>query len=408
MALKHYKVRAEIVRKTTDPFFNPKKHGSQTITYYNCFFDINNLIPRIEDMPIKPANPRDHENLPKNKSVMKDIREEYFSESSEFHLKNSGIIINVKYVDELNDNVLNIVVDEDELKRHGILNGGTTFTVLSRAIKELKEKGLDLPRNQYVKVELRVGVDPKTIPSISEGLNTHASVTQTSLLELDNKFDFIKNVLDHLKWGKKVSYRQYGDGEIEVTRLLQLMTMFNVNHYIHGSDKHPNKAYSSKASVVKSFMSREEDYHALANILPDIVRLMDHLRLNAHTNEVLKNRRSSNYVKAARNDQEFKLITQDIIISHDVADAFLFPVLAAFRVFVGANEGQDITWRIPFSDVLSFATQVSEKMFSKMDRIYKELNDVNALGKVSSTWETMYNLLEREFYRSESKIKKIA
>lgn len=390
MTIKHYKVRAEIVRKTVDPFFNPKKHGTQTITYYNCFFDINNLIPRMMDVPIKPANPRDHDNLP-NKAVMRDIRDEYLNDQSMFHLKNSGITMNVKYVDEIGDNILNIAIDEDEEKRHGILNGGTTFTVLKNVIKELLEVDYDLPRNKYVKVELRVGLDPRLVPSTSEGLNTHASVTRASLLNLENKFDFIQNVLKDQPYGNQISYRQYEDGDIDITRLLQYMTVFNINFYKKGGDRHPVKAYSSKTTCVNSFIAKEKDYHSMTNILPDILELVDEIKLQAL--ECLANKRSSKYVIPARNKKEFLLLTKNDIISHDIADAILFPILGAFRSCLITDGDELITWRKPFYEVVSVFQSVAPKMFRKIDKIYKEVGDVNQVAKLSSTWEAMYFIL---------------
>ena len=404
MSIKTYKVRAEIVRKTTDPFFNPKKHGSQTITYYNCFFDINNLIPRMMDMPIKPANPRNHENLP-NKAVMRDIREEYLNDTSMFHLKNSGITINVKYVDEIGDGILGIAIDVDEEKRHGILNGGTTFTVLKNVIKELQEDNYDLPRNKYVKVELRVGLDPKMVPSTSEGLNTHASVTRTSLLTLDNKFDFIKDALKDQIYSDKISYRQYEDGQLDVARLLQYMTVFNINDYKRGGDRHPVKAYSSKSSCVKSFELKEKDYRAMKNIIPDIIYVVDDIRLTSHG--ILANKRSSKYVKASRNKNEFNLISfpkGDNIISHDIADAILFPILGAFRSCLITNDDDLITWRRPYLEIGGIFEKVAPKMFRKIDKIYKEVGDVNQVGKLSSTWEAMYNILDEEVNKVLKKV----
>ncbi len=390
MTIKHYKVRAEIVRKTVDPFFNPKKHGTQIITYYNCFFGINNLIPKMMDVPIKPANPRDHENLP-NKAVMRDIRDEYLNDQSMFHLKNSGITMNVKYVDEIGDNILNIAIDDDEEKRHGILNGGTTFTVLKNVIKELLEVDYDLPRNKYVKVELRVGLDPKLVPSTSEGLNTHASVTRASLLNLDNKFDFVQNVFKDLPYGNLISYRQYEDGEIDITRILQYMTVFNINFYKKDSDRHPIKAYTSKTTCVNSFIHKEKDYHSMTGILPDIMELVDEIRLQAY--DCLSNKRSSKYVMTARNKKEFLLLTNNKVIGHDIADAILFPILGAFRsCLITDNEGL-ITWRKPFYEVVSVFQSVAPKMFRKIDRIYKEVGDVNQVAKLSSTWEAMYSIL---------------
>lgn len=389
MALKEYQVRAEVVRKTIDPFFNPKIHGSQVITYYSCFFDINRLIPKMMDMPIKNANPRNHENLT-NTAVRRDIRDEYLNDDSMFHLKNSGITMNVKYVDEVGDGILRIVVDEDEEKRHGIMNGGTTFTVLKNVISELQQDGYDLPRNKYVKVEIRVGMDPKTVPSISEGLNTHASVTKASLLALDNKFDFIKNALSKETYADRVSYRQYEDGDVDVTRLLQYMTALNIHQYGKEDDNHPIKSYSGKSSCVTAFEKKEADYQSMSGILPDILKLVDEIKLQAYS--CTANLRSSKYVIAAKNKNDFSLLTKNEVLSHNITDSILFPILGAFRCCLVSGDNQ-LHWRKPFNQVLGIFDAVAPKMFRKINKIYKEVGDVNQVAKLSSTWESMQDIL---------------
>ena len=401
MALKEYQVRAEVVRKTIDPFFNPKIHGSQVITYYSCFFDINRLIPKMMDMPIKNTNPRNHENIP-NTAVKRDIRDEYLNDDSVFHLKNSGITMNVKYVDEVGDGILRIVVDDDEEKRHGIMNGGTTFTVLKDIISELEKDGYDLPRNKYVKVEIRVGMDPKTVPSISEGLNTHASVTKASLLALDNKFDFIKDALSKETYADHISYRQYEEGDIDVTRLLQYMTALNIHQYGQDDDNHPIKSYSGKSSCVTAFGNKEADYHSMSGILPDILELVDEIRLEAHS--CLATKRSSKYVIPSRNKNDFSLLTMDKVISHNIADAILFPILGAFRCCLVSGDNQ-LHWRKPFNQVLGIFDAVAPKMFNKIHKIYQEVGDVNQVAKLSSTWEAMYNILSNVV---EKELRKVA
>lgn len=400
MALKTYKVRAETVRKTIDPFFNTKKHGSQTITYYNCFFDINRLIPKMMDMPIKPANPRVHDNLT-NTAVRRDIRDEYLNDESMFHLKNSGITMNVKYVDEIGDGILDIVVDEDETKRHGILNGGTTFTILKNTIKELEEENYELPRNKYIKVEIRVGLDPKMVPSTSEGLNTHASVTKASLLTLENKFDFIENALSKKSYGGRISYRQYEDGDVDVTRLLQYMTALNIRQYDRKDDKHPIRSYTGKTSCVDSFIKKEKDYVDMAWILPDILRLVDEIKIQAHS--CLANKRASKYVIAAKNKNDFSMLTMDKVLTHTIADAILFPILGSFRsCLVSGND--IINWRKSFNEVLGIFDAVAPKMFRKIDKIYKETGDVNQVAKLSSTWEAMYDILDEVIQKELRKV----
>jgi len=389
----NFKVRAEVVRKTIDPFFNTKKHGSETITYYNCFFNISHLVTKMADMPIKPANPRDHDNLP-NKQVMKEMRQEFLSDTNMFHLKNSGITINVKHIEELGENTLSVHIDDDPEMRHGIMNGGTTYTVLRNTVKELIENGSELPQNQFVKVEFRVGTRPDIVPSISEGLNTHASVTESSMLELNNRFDFIKTALKNQSYSDQISYRQYEDGELDITRLLQIMTMFDISHY--NSEKHPNRAYTTKISIVKSFKNDDSAYKKIAPKLPEILEIYDALRHEASIGEALKNKKTSKYVKSARNEDEFKLLTQGITIQHDMHDAFIWPVLAAFRMFLRENSQGEYQWTMPFHEVRGLAIDLSNDLFVKMDQIYKDLGDLSALGRLSSTWETTYLFLQRK------------
>jgi len=43
-------------------------------------------------------------------------------------------------------------------------------------------------------------------------------------------------------------------------------------------------------------------------------------------------------------------------------------------------------------------------MFRKIDKIYKEVGDVNQVGKLSSTWEAMYNILDEEVNKVLKKV----
>src|SRR5215472_994537 len=97
-------------------------------------------------------------------------------------IRNNGITV---LVDEMSferakedEGILSVTLSDPE--RHGIANGGHTFT----AIREVEEDDVAKPTEAYVRVFFIQGVEKEDIADMAEGLNRSLQVDDKSLENL--------------------------------------------------------------------------------------------------------------------------------------------------------------------------------------------------------------------------------
>ncbi len=145
---------APLARRIPDPNFKDE-HGLER----------HILVVPVKNMPKGiPLDP--NARRPKtSKRVYQKVKASLFNQDCEpgtFHLKNKGITIvaqsvNIKTKDTYEIAMVNGV--------HGIVDGGHTYTLITEA-----QASSELPDDQYVTVEVRVGVPEVWIPEIA-GVN---------------------------------------------------------------------------------------------------------------------------------------------------------------------------------------------------------------------------------------------
>ncbi len=80
-------------------------------------------------------------------------------------------------------------------QRHGLVNGGHTFATILDAAKRADEEQLANMRRAQVRIHVMRGLDADTVVEIAQGLNRSKQVKDTSLRNLDNQFDAIKQAM---------------------------------------------------------------------------------------------------------------------------------------------------------------------------------------------------------------------
>lgn len=90
------------------------------------------------------------------------------SEPGTFHLKNKGITIVAESVEQVGDNEYEVKLKTGP---HGIVDGGHTYKLIT-----MHRKNKSLPKDQFVNVEVRVGIPEHWITNIAQGLNTSVQV----------------------------------------------------------------------------------------------------------------------------------------------------------------------------------------------------------------------------------------
>lgn len=287
--------------------------------------------------------------------------------------------------------------DEGDFLGHGVINGGHTYMVLMHALH-----GKHKPRESYpnlsqacVQVSVAVGINEDEVAQISLARNLSLSVPLYALKNLDNIWQPIKEALPP-EYRRNVVFKPNEDGEFEgkadydVTDLVRRLGLLNNKLFDFRNDKHPIKAYQSRATLVKEW--KEENYKEVLPLLKDILWLEE---------QIFKKQESINGTKGAGKKiviskvsgckaKKMKLITgytSDLTLG----DIFYMPVLAAFRVFIKNGE-----WIEPV-DVLW--EKWGDKLVDRLWDTYRQegRSSASAFARSKSTWSTLTNMLAMQF-----------
>ncbi|MBV6657432.1 MAG: AIPR family protein, partial [Devosiaceae bacterium] len=183
-----------------------------------------------------------------SKRVYQKVRASLFNQDCEpgtFHLKNKGITIIANGVqskgnDEYVVSMINGV--------HGIVDGGHTYKLITDA-----QSDEALPADQFVTIEVRVGVPDTWIPEIAGGLNTSVQVQDMSLDNLANAFQWIKHEIRHEPYYDSIAWSENDPGEYDARDIVSLLAMFNVDIHPNDGDDHPVYGYEKKSMALKAF-----------------------------------------------------------------------------------------------------------------------------------------------------------
>ncbi len=75
-------------------------------------------------------------------------------------------------------------------------------------------------------------------------------------MDLEGKFDWVKEALEKEPYAAQISYKQHEQGKLDIREILGLMTLFNVKKFLY--PQHPKEAYVSKAKRLDLY--EEEEY----------------------------------------------------------------------------------------------------------------------------------------------------
>ena len=209
-----------------------------------------------------------------SKRVYKKVADSLFNRECEegtFHLKNKGITIIAESVKQTGKDQYTVEMINGV---HGIVDGGHTYTLICDA-----QGQAGLPENQFVTVEVRVGVPEAWIPDIAGGLNTSVQVQDMSLDNLANAFGWIKDELKGTSYYPIIAWSENDPGEYDARDVVSLLAMFNVELHPNDGDDHPVYAYEKKSMALKAFEQKPAGFKRMRPILKDVLRLHDIIRL---------------------------------------------------------------------------------------------------------------------------------
>jgi len=251
MSAKSVPIKSEFSRRMPDPVFRDRKMERHIL-----FCRAKDLPP---DLP-KDPNPR-HQNIDRGIyiEVGKSLRNQLGSENT-FHLKNKGITVIAKDVQEIEKGNYEILLEPG----HGIVDGAHTYEVIRKAVVDE-----ECPDDQYVRVEILTGIEPDLVTEIAGGLNTAMQVQTMSLANLEGKFDWLKQTLNP-ELRKAVVFRENEKGDFDVRDVVALLTLFNVALYPTDNAEYPLKAYTSKAVTLEQYLKNIDSFQKMELIVNDI------------------------------------------------------------------------------------------------------------------------------------------
>ena len=360
------------------------------------------LLCRAIDVPdiSKAPNPREQRT---DKGIYKKVRESLESaDDLSFHLKNKGITILAHQVEYSADKkIATVYFGEND----GIVDGGHTHKI----IREAQDDGT-CPEGQYVKIEVITGASQDMAVEITGGLNTAVQVDDASLMNLEGKFDWVKEALKKEPYAEQISYKQNEQRKFDIREILGLMTLFNVKKFHY--PQHPKEAYVSKAKCLDLYEDDSDSFKMLRPLLRDILYLHDYLHIMSRKrrNEVEGGRTAGLtgvYATKKRGDYEFIFMGNKEAnrlsggkLEAKLYDGALYPMLGAMRFLVEQKPGEKVySWKLKSLDeVKSFFDEIAPELVNttyNTSLIYGR--KPNPIGKDENHWDNMYKTVALHF-----------
>lgn len=395
MTNESYPIRAKLARRLPDPNFNKTEGIEHHLMLVNC-----RDLP--SDLPLE-ANARRPNT---RKLVYREVKESLLDRSGDagtFHLKNKGIVIVADRVEMCRGSSDEYLIHLDRT-RQGILDGGHTYQIIMEARAEE-----DLPEDQHVFVQIRTSVPKEWIPGISEGLNTSVQVQDMSLQNLAGKFAWLKADLKGNKYYPTIAWSENDPGEVSARDIIALLYMMNLSLF-PDSSSHPTAGYEKKSDALKAFDKDDASFRAMKPVINEILELHDWITYTAvdfynrgATAAGRKGRGGGlSFVKSSGRKPFVPIFSSTADASENkLEDAALYPILAAFRVFLVRDKiSGKYRWRFDFSDVKEAWRELAYELMKATQHTANEFGpSKNAIGKSRLHWDGIYQKVENYMLR---------
>ncbi|MEA5537714.1 AIPR family protein [Limnoraphis robusta Tam1] len=353
-----------------------------------------------KDLPLDPnarlANPK--------RRTVKSMLETLAQEPEEFIFYNNGILIVADSISVkgqgsgggFNVELLLVSPDEEQEEKfigNGIVNGGHTYMAIMKA-RENSEK-LQAKRSKAkvnsetgkvdfseldqasVQVFILVNVNQDNISKISRYRNTSEKVEEFSLKNLAQEWDIIDKHLPP-EYKQYVAFRDGDDKPFDVTDVVRRLACINNKVYpwrssSDGQPKNPMATCTAYGSLIKNW--KKEDFEETVPLIKDILYIEDCLRSEYDQQKGFsrfKGVEKKNY--RSMTGKEFE---------HSIPITFVFPILAAFRVFI-----QDGSWEKPVEELWN---DMGSTLVNNLVNAYKTEGRSNpaSFGRSASTWSNL-------------------
>lgn len=363
------------------------------------------------------TNPRE-QNL--STDVARDITASLKSNDRSFHLWNRGVLFSADEV-SYDNKTLNVTVQFTNPQIHGNIDGGHTLRIICES-NQYNQQNPNAYSEQYVEFEIITGLESPIL--LAEARNTSTQVDTSSIEELRNSFDCIKNIIGAQRiqgeyYLGRISFKQNQHHDnptvkniIDIREFIAIINMFSPILYPL-SGGHPLQSYTGKETSLKKFLnmgnhkdekdsikkaSREEEVQRMANIIPDIIELWDKIECELPVVSKQMNKRygRKSYSGYKEDDKKRPVVAGVTIFSNKpiyylVPKGLMYPLVGAFRALVDVDHK---TGNYVWVDGTPFAAwdSLKEKLIESILNSSSEQNDnPNAIGKSISAWGSLFD-----------------
>lgn len=342
---------------------------------------------------VRPASER--------KKPFRDMMDTVESDPAKFHVKNRGIIYRCEKFEFDNSSrtlrVTNPVLDpdidyQDDVK-YGIADGGHTYEVITRTIKEADELSKkDGWTEPFVRVHFLAGdaLAMGEIEQVVEALNTSSQVQQFTIDEYRNKFDALKDALVTAGFDTNViAFRENEEKEWEVREIIQRLACFLKDRW---RTTQPTQMYRSKGTALELFTSdsTSSEFEKLYDVIGDIVTLPEFVE-SEFSHADTKGRKFGALRAVKKLKKPFTRPGTNYTTDHRMDLAASLPIAAAFRELLELR-GDRYQWKVDYKLVFKAASDELYKALAQKSRTAKS---VNALGADTEFWTMAANIVLR-------------
>lgn len=372
------KFKAQSVRTLPSP-------SQENVTTYFVYVNFRD-VPKNLPLDVNPRKPK------MGTRVGTTLRKAVESSDTDFDINNRGIVLVAKsFKFDTSNSQVHIDLDNDK-DNFGILDGGHTYTAIIEKRDELSE---DI--NKYVRFEIIVG-DNLTVSRIADARNTSSNVSDEALLELDDKFDFIKDAVRGQSYAEDIAFKDNSPERLRVNEFLKLLYTYNIFEFKKANEA-PIKAYSSKMAVLKSLKldleQKSGHYHSLAHLLPELVQLYDLIETD-YKNKYLEYTPKGRFgaIRGVDKQKEGKKPYSSLFLGtsmeYKISVGYILPVFAAFRVLLN----EELKWD---KDPVYMWNKVGSELVK--NTLESSRNNPQDAGKNAAIWSNNYSKVENELFR---------
>lgn len=348
----------------------------------------------------RDVNPRE---VNRRSSVYKAIASTLTENPERFHERNRGITVVAK---ELNydDKRQEVILQLDDSKLHGVVDGAHTLDAILEAQKEPPDNGWPA----YVFIKAVTGVDADQIAEIAGGLNTSQQVDLKSLENLRDHFKRLQDVLAGQRYASQIAYKMNEDKPIDVREILYYLAVFDCGKNGYDEKRHPVALFGRKEGIVRRFAEQadnpesDDSFKILISKAPEILRLRDLIEKLALEKDVGRYKVGRNMRVRSKTNRTNTLMFTNDSVNGKIPLGWIMPMLAGFRANVEWNKPRGtFSWIVPIDELLEVCI---DRLVLGIKEVHEQENSrPEYVGRNAVAWRMSYSTVANAILESQLK-----